>query len=407
MRVIVYPHELIIGGCPINAIDLARAVADRGHDVAVYGVPGPLVDYIAEKGLRFIPAHSLKYRPAPTRIWQLAAVARRERVDLIHAYEWPPCLDAYYGAHLVGGVPLVCSVLSMSLVPLVPGSVPLVLGTRQMQEAARPNRPETVALLEPPVDTEKDDPSVDGSAFRAAHGIGRDDLLAVTVSRMSIDLKLDALVRAIDAVARLAGHHRLRLVMVGTGEAVEQLTRRAERVNAALGREVVTLAGATLDPRPAYAAADVVLGMGGSALRAMAFAKPVIVQGEEGFSLILDPDTLHHFSWQGFYGIGDGDAGGDRLAGQLEALLTDPDRRRRLGRFGREIVVREYSLQAKSAALLDIYDQAQRNGRAVRRLLPEAARMAARAAGNEVRLHLPSDKQARRAHEAGKLAAAG
>lgn len=407
MKVVVAPHELVIGGCPINAIDLGAAVAALGHEVAVYGVPGPLVDYIGAKGLRFIPAHPLKYRPAPTRVWELARLASREKVDLIHAYEWPPCLDAYFGAHLLGGTPVVCTVLSMSLVPLVPDSVPLVMGTRELQHSARPDRPDTVALLEPPVDTDQDHPGIDGSAFRASHRVGHDELLVVTVSRLSVDLKLDALVRAIDAVALLAAHHPVRLVMVGTGDAMSQLQRRAARVNQALSREVVTLPGPTLDPRPAYAAADVVVGMGGSALRAMAFATPVVVQGEGGFSLVLEPGSIDHFSWQGFYGVGDGSAGPDLLAGQIGGLLADAERRAMLGRFARRVVVERYSLASAATALVDIYESARVGRAPVHRLAPEVIRMGLRAAGNEVRLHLPSDKRARRAVQVAKLAAAG
>lgn len=406
MKVVVAPHELVIGGCPINAIDLGAAVAAHGHDVAIYGVPGPLVEYIAAKGLRFIPAHPLKYRPAPTRIWELARLARREKVDLVHAYEWPPCLDAYFGAHLFGGVPLVCTVLSMALVPLVPDSVPLVMGTRELQESARSGRRPDVALLEPPVDTDQDHPGIDGAAFRAQHDVQAGELLVVTVSRLSVDLKLDALVRAIDAVAHLAVEHRVRLVMVGTGEAMDQLRRRAERVNQAIGREVVTLAGPTLDPRPAYAAADVVLGMGGSALRAMAFGKPVVVQGEEGFSLVLEPGTVDHFSWQGFYGVGDGAIGIERLAAQLKGLLLDRRRREELGRFGRRVVTERYSLTSAASALIELYQLAQDSRPPARQLAPEVVRMAMRAAGNEIRLHRPSDKRARRQRQLAKLAAA-
>ena len=56
MRLLVYPHDLSIGGSQINAIDLAAGAAAAGHDVSVYGIPGPLVDYITERGLTYIPA---------------------------------------------------------------------------------------------------------------------------------------------------------------------------------------------------------------------------------------------------------------------------------------------------------------------------------------------------------------
>lgn len=406
MKILVYPHELAIGGSQLNAIDLAAEVAGRGHEVIVYGVPGPLTDYIAGKGLRFVAAHPLKYRPAPTRMWQLDRLVRRERIDLIHAYEWPPCLDAYYGAHLLRRVPLVCTVLSMSLVPLVPDSIPLVMGTRELQELARAGRTEPVRLLEPPVDTGCDHPGIDGSAFRAEHGVTAEDLLVVIVSRLSIDLKLDSLVRAVDAAGALAERFPIRLVIVGSGEAAEQLGQRADRVNAAAGREVVTLAGPTLEPRPAYAAADVVLGMGSSALRAMAFAKPLVVQGQAGFSLVLEPSTIDAFAWQGFYGIGDGAPGHALLASQLQGLLEDAQRRVDLGQFGRRTVLERYSLDRAATDLLSLYHEVAASSADRRRLASEATRMAGRAAANELWLHLPSVKRARRERDATELTAA-
>ena len=137
MRILVAPHDLGIGGSQINAIDLAAGAAEAGHDVIVYGVPGPLVDLVRSHGLDFVAARPLRYRPAPSRIAQLATLARRHRLDLIHAYEWPPCLDAYYGAHLLLGVPLLCTVLSMSVSPLVPRSIPLMMGTEALGDEAR------------------------------------------------------------------------------------------------------------------------------------------------------------------------------------------------------------------------------------------------------------------------------
>src|SRR5690606_17149623 len=102
MKIIVAPHELIIGGSQINAIDLAAAVAAKGNEVIIYGTDGPLVPYIRERGLRYVKARPFRYRPAPPKVAQLMSLARREKADLIHTYEWPPCLDAYLGAGLFG-----------------------------------------------------------------------------------------------------------------------------------------------------------------------------------------------------------------------------------------------------------------------------------------------------------------
>ncbi|WP_052958013.1 glycosyltransferase [Aquamicrobium sp. LC103] len=397
MRLLVYPHDLSIGGSQINAIDLAAAVAAAGHEVAVYGIPGPLVSYIEERGLRFVPARRLRYRPAPSRIAQLAAVAARERIDLIHAYEWPSCLDAYYGAAAVLRVPLLCTVLSMSVMPQVPASVPLVMGTADLGDEARAAHRGAVWVLEPPIDVERDHPGIDGEPFRRRHNVAPDEFLIVAVSRLALDLKLDALVRAVDAADLLAARRRIRLILVGDGPSREALDVRARAVNARWSREVVTLAGAELDPRGAYAAADLVLGMGSSALRALAIGRPLIVQGERAFSEIFERETLGIFLRQGFYGLANDERGAARLAGQVDTLIDDPSRRDENAAFGRELVVRRFSLERAVDIQLGIYRKLLATSPAIRPR--EALRSAWLALKIEIDNHDPRRKRRLRRRE--------
>jgi glycosyltransferase involved in cell wall biosynthesis len=405
VRLLVAPHELAIGGSQINAIDLAAGAAAAGHEVLVYGVPGPLVGYVEQCGLEYIPARRLKYRPAPSRVAQLAALARSRKLDLIHAYEWPPCLDAYYGAHLLLGVPLVCTVLSMSVSPLVPSSVPLIMGTEALGDEARRTHGAPVWVLEPPIDTVGDHPGIDGAGFRSAWGVGSEQLLVVSVSRLAVDLKLDALVRAIDACDLLAGELPVQLMLVGGGPAEGPLRERAAAVNGRHGREVVRFTGPLTDPRTAYAAADVVVGMGSSALRAAAIGRPVVVQGEQAFSEVLAPAGYPHFLRHGFWGLGDDAPDASRLAAQLRPLLRDPALRAELGAFGRRAVEEDFSLRRGTARQLEIYGEVLAARR--RRRVSEAVATAGRALALEVENHDPRRKRVRHGAEAALLAAAG
>ena len=97
-----------------------------------------------------------------------------------------------------------------------------------------------------------------------------------------------------------------------------------------------SLAGEMLDPRPAYAAADVVLGMGGSALRGMAFGKPLVVQGVRRLleaahprirAVVPGPGLGRHLSTTPTGASG----GAARLTAILPVLLDDPATRARLG----------------------------------------------------------------------------
>jgi hypothetical protein len=133
----------------------------------------------------------------------------------------------------------------------------------------------------------------------------------------------------------------------------------------------VKVVGQMPDPRSAYDGADICLGMGGSALRSLAFGKPLIVQGERGFWRTLTPDSHPLFAWSGWYGLGEGGPGAAALTAELAPLLDDPARRAELGGYGLALVRERYSLDAAADRLIALYAaararHAQRVGQAPR-----------------------------------------
>ncbi len=356
MKVLVYPHDLGMGGSQTNAIELAGELRDLGVECAVFGRPGTLNARIDELGLRFIESVDPGRRPSPAVARQLRELVEVEGFDIVHGYEWPPTLEGVLALRGVPGKAVVSTVMSMAVAPFIPYWVPLVVGTQQIAATEKAAGRPRVDLLEPPVDLRHNvapDPAT-LATFRREWGLdGRP--LVVCVTRLAAQLKLEGLLTAID----LAGSRReFQLLIVGDGPSRSEVTEAAQRANAAAGPGTVVLTGEILDPRPAYAVADIVLGMGGSALRALAFAKPLVVQGERGFFEPLTPETLPMFGWQGWYGVGDGSGSGrDRLLSALAPLLHDPELRAERGRFGREVVER-CSLTSAAVRQLAIYDDA-------------------------------------------------
>lgn len=348
MRIIVYPHAMELGGSQLNAIQLAGAVRDRGHEVIVLSEPGPLVEVVRAIGLEHVEIPLSRSRPSPQVLTRLTRLARERCVDVVHGYEWPPVLEAFLGLGLWRRTPVVGTVMAMSVAPFIPRTVPLMVGTEQIRVAALEAGHRRVTLLEPPVDADADNPSVDGAAFRAQYGIGSGEILAVMVCRLVPELKLEGLLAACEAVGALArAGHPVRLVIVGDGRSRDAVAERAARANAAAQREVVLLAGEISDPRLAYAAADVTIGQGGSALRGMAFGKPLIVVGERGFSELLTPDSAPLFLRQGWYGLGAGSLGlgVPALRAALEKVIQSPQLRQTLGTFARTLVLDRFSLR--------------------------------------------------------------
>jgi glycosyltransferase involved in cell wall biosynthesis len=369
VRVVVYPHMLEIGGSQLNAIELAAAVRDLGHDVLVFGQPGPLADRVRDLELELVTAPAPRGRPSRRVMQALTALVRERAVDVVHGYEWTTALEAYWGPRARLGVPAVGTVMSMAVAPFLPHDLPLIVGTEQIAAHERAAGRDGVEVIEPPVDVLRNAPSaVTPDAFRRRHGLERDALTVVCVTRLAKELKLEGVLAAIDAVASIAADARVQLVLVGDGSAWPVVAERARRANARAGREIVVLTGELADPRPAYAAADVALGMGGSALRAMAFGNPLIVQGERGFWRLLTPETAAQFLWTGWYGVGDGaELGSARLEVILRDLIADSAQRATAGRYGRTLVEERFSLQRAGERQLEIYARAVAGGPVIRR----------------------------------------
>ncbi|MBG0563923.1 glycosyltransferase family 4 protein [Actinoplanes sp. NEAU-A11] len=406
MNILVYPHDMAMGGSQLNAIELAAAVRDLGHTVTIVGDDGELVRMVRDLGLRHVPVPARRRRPSPAVARMLRRMIRDESVDIVHGYEWPPGLEAAAATFPRGRSAAVCTVMSMAVAPFLPRGLPLIVGTRALQEQAAADRNGPVHLIEPPVDVETNSPGHPVAEFRAQFDL-RDDHPAgpvvdiVVICRLVPELKLEGVLTAIDVVGELARDLPVRLVVVGDGTARDTVEERAAKANARAGRRAIVLTGQLYDPRAAYAAADIMLGMGGSALRSLAFARPLVVQGEQGFWKLLTPESCDLFLRQGWYGVADDPAAGhERLIAILRELVADPGQRAALGDYGRKLAVERFSLQRAALVQERIYREALA---ADRHSLPAQAgdglRSAAGVAAHKVRQRYRSVRGTRKADD--------
>src|SRR5680860_1195888 len=314
-----------MGGSQTNTVDLAAEIRDRfGHEVTLFATPGRSAELARAHDLALIEAPEPgRVHPSPRMTRALDDAVRRVRPDLLHVWEWQQILDAYYSAAHRSGLPMLGTNMMMEPLRSIPPEVPLTASTQQIVDGSRAIMSAPVWRLEPPVDTDRDDPGiVDPMPFIRAHDLTDDSAARfVIVSRIVESMKLESMRDAIRAVELLAPARAVRLVIVGGG------------------------------------AAEVMLGMGSSAIRGLAFGKPTIVLGEQGFSEVFDATTRPLFAEQGYYGIGPGPAGGDaaaRLARQMEQVLDDPAIPT-VAAESRALVVERYSVPAAAKHLESIY----------------------------------------------------
>ncbi|MFH8251588.1 glycosyltransferase family 4 protein [Microbacterium sp. B2969] len=361
MRVLVPLNSLELGGTQINAVDFADALRVHGIESFLVGAEeslgeGPsLLDYARSKGVQVRVYDAKPGLLSHGR--QLTAIADELRVDLVHVYGmWGAARPVYWGPARLGRLPWVHTVYEMSVSHVVHRHMPLVVGTGYLLEELA-SRPGTTVLVSPPVDLASDSPDAGGGlAFRDDHALGDGPLLGI-VSRLDSREKAVSIDVAIDAMRELAGQDAT-LFVVGGGDAEVPLRRHAEEVNAVVGREAVRFLGAMHDPRPAYAGADIMLGMGSSAARALAFGKPLIVQGSTGWSQLFEPATAAGLARSSYWSAQPApDAVGD-LTRSATALIGDADRRNALGVFGREFAMERFGLTAMTERIAQLYASA-------------------------------------------------
>ncbi|MFS8101751.1 glycosyltransferase family 4 protein [Lentzea alba] len=392
MRLLFYPTGLRICGSHINAVEVAGAVSRQGHDVVIYGQGGPLEEMVARLGIPFVRATSTSLQLETKVVRELADVVRSHRTDVVHSFEWRPTVDAVLAAQIPFRVPVVSTVYSMSVPQFFPTHVPLVVGTHVIADAARRRQRAKVSVIEPPVDL---------TVHHNAEPSHRDDLDTVTVvivSRLHPTLKLTGILEAVEAVDQLAQLHPERsveLVVVGDGPSSDAVRGAAEAASAR-GHAAVRMIGAILDPTPYYRMADIVIGMGHSALRAMASGKPTIIQGEDGFWELVTALSAPTFLRTGWYGIGSdeqGPRGLSKLLGILHRLVQDPACRAHSAETGRRLTAERFCLERAAARQIAIYEAAvrQRPSRAV--ALVEAVRMLSGITLHSVRSRLSGDDE--------------
>lgn len=352
MRVLVCPHQLSMGGSQLNALELASSMSRYGNEPVVYAAPGVLADVVRDLGLEWAEA------PAPHDTglaWsrQLHDVVQQRNIEMVHTFEWRPGIKAALAGRL--RVPTLMSVMAMDVPAFLPNHLPITVGTpalrRKMLAQGR-----TSHLLEPPVDLARHDVAgpAELAAARARWQVPENAVVVSMVTMLTTALeKLQGVLEAIRVVDRLAAIQPIHLLIAGDGEGAEVVRRRAEDVNRRHGKTVIQPVGFQLDPTSVYAAADVMLGMGASALTGLAHGKALIVQGEAGFWRILDEASADGFIDGGWFGHGG--AGSGDLQRALKQLIAQPALRSHLGAYGRTLMQRRYGMDAAAAHLAAIY----------------------------------------------------
>jgi len=360
-RVLVQLNSLGLGGTQLNALDFATEVAKWGYESVLIGpadtIPqGPsLFDVAAERGIEL--SSFVRPRTTLSGARLMSELANRFNADIVHVYGSWGYRSAWWGACGLGRRPLVLTIYEMKVEEVTPKHTSLIVGTRYLEEELA-ERPGGVRLISPPVDTSRDNAAIiPTTAFIRSLALNPKNLRVVMITRLDEEMKASSVQTAIEALG-LMDRNDVDLVIVGTGTAEQRLRNLGDSVNLKMGRKAVVFAGSMADPREAYAAAHVMIGMGGSAARTLSFGKPLIVAGEAGWFRLFTPATSQELFRSSFWSPEVVANPAPPLADMLGAILDDEPLRESLSALGRSFAETHFGLPAMATKLADTYSAA-------------------------------------------------
>lgn len=329
---------------------------------APYG--GPLIralkkEEVATEIIKIRPWRKGKSWPfIPYTLWQLAKLAQREKIDIIHANEFHINPYGAWAARLLK-IPALChhraDITKKQISNYHLDWCRKIIAVSN--EAARafdhwPDKNKRVAVLHNALDFEVFRRQAADGDFRREAGFRAEDFLIACVGQISEHKGQKILLQSAPAV--LQAHPNTHFLLAGNFHKPEVEAELRQLVEALGITERVHFLGFRADVANIYADLDVLVlpslreGFGRVSIEAMAFAKPVVASAVGGI-----PEVVQDGVSGLLFPPGDSSA----LAQQLIQLLGDPQRRRTMGEAGCHLAEEQFGIKAHIEALQNIYRQ--------------------------------------------------
>ncbi len=371
MRILVTCFSPSWGGLELQALDLARHLQERGHEIWLACLP----DSPLERESKELQVHTLPFDVTgyvhPRLVWRLGKFIARNQLDIIHC-------------HLSRDIATVVPAmkLSMTEVPIVLtrgmgsgiskkdplhqftyGNLSLVIAVssvihRNILETT-PMAPERVATVPCGIDTSFFSPGrANGEAVRREFGFARETTVVGFVGRFSPGKGHEELLKAAAVICKQRAQARF-LVVGQASHGEEAYEQRIRQMHAGMGLQpVMTFAGYRKDVPEVMAAFDLLAfpshaeAFGLVLTEAMAMERAVVASSSDGvLDIVVDGET----------GLLVPPRDADRLAEGILRLVDDAALRERLGKAGRSRVVELFDQKKQLDRIEQLYGELERH----------------------------------------------
>ena len=370
MRILLMADGMRAGGAETHIETLARGLAKRGHTVALFSEGGAVADRLARDGIRTVTVPHVGRDPvrffAARR--ELRRLMRAERFDILHAHTRMTALISRKICRACGRkcrktARIVTVHACFRTSPLFRLLCDWGDRTVAVSEDLRAYVADAYRVPAECVDVIPN--GVDTARFCPPTGKRNAATVRVLfVSRLDADCSAGALLLCAVAArfARREDFLRFSVTVAGGGAEFGRLTRAAQAVNRSAGRTLVSVIDPNRSDAPdlsdLYRAADIFVGVSRAAMEAAASGCAVVLCGNEGYGGILSLDRAD-LAAGNFCCRGEPLPTIDRLANDLETLLTSPDLVASLGSSCRAWICRDFSADAMCRATEECYRKGQ------------------------------------------------
>jgi len=341
LKIMMVLDAISMGGVETHTLTLAEELSLRGHEVIVISPNKSLEDRFSKLGIKhytlpiFLTLERKNIKKLPKflfSIFRLINIIKSEKVDIIHSHA--PSSSAYLSY-------VVSKILKKPLIYTIHGAGSVRFFWKFFKYFGS-KYSVIVAISEEIRDYLHLNLKINKKISVIYNGINLDNfILTKTEMNASKDdakklvhitrldkVKIGATLKIINAVPEIVKEFpNIRLIIIGTGERFEEVSKTAQEINAKLRKEIIKMVD-YVEPEkvPFYLqSSDIVIGAGRVAIEGMACGKPVVFASHGGFGGALTEENWEKIKYYNFSGRGcKNDYNSKDVAQSITKLLIDP-----------------------------------------------------------------------------------
>ncbi|MCL2352826.1 MAG: polysaccharide pyruvyl transferase CsaB [Firmicutes bacterium] len=368
-KILMTTMRLDIGGAETHILELSKALKKRGYEVFVASNGGGFVRELAACGIPHydVPLHTKRLTSLIKSYRTLKRIIAGNDIRLVHAHARIPAficalLQKKLNFRLVTTVHFVFNAAFPFNIISRWGEKSLAVSAdlREYLEENYGVPPGNITDTVNGIDTERFAPGAPDAGVAEEFRLEENRFRIVHVCRM--DKNNDRTTyKLMDAAERLyAERPEIQLVIVGGGDDEANIAKAANEHNSRTGGRLVIFAGKRHDVREFLTNGKVFAGISRAAMEAMSMEMPVILAGEHvypGYLGIFREEVLEKAVATNFTCRGFEEPTAEKIARDIAALMdTDAAGLKKLGRYGREIIMKNYSVERMCDDAAAVYE---------------------------------------------------